>query len=393
MRPRLFLRDLLCRSTVLAALALAACARGGPPAPVIHGGPGQYIPPAQQQASLPPPSARPAPPVAAAPAVPARSVVVKPGETIYSVARDQGVPLRALIDANGLHPPFAVTPGQRLVVPLARYHIVQRGDTLYGIARKYGVDMRAIVQANDIPPPYGIVVGQKLTLPAAGPPAAAGATITPVPSAGRGSVVTSALPPPSPAPAPSGPVSAPPTASASLPPGSAASPPAPPSALPEAAAEEASLPPADGGGRFLWPVRGRVLVGFGPRGGGLHNDGINIAAREGTPIRAAAAGVVAYAGNELQGFGNLLLIRHPGDVMTAYAHASTILVKRGETVRRGQVIARVGHTGNVSTPQLHFEVRRHDKPVDPMSYLTNVATGRSSVITATASRDARRDPE
>jgi murein DD-endopeptidase MepM/ murein hydrolase activator NlpD len=389
MRLRLPLRDLVCRSAVLAALALAACARSGPPAPVVHGGPGQYIPPAPQQASLPPPAARPAP---AAPTR-GRSVVVKPGETIYSVARDQGVPLRALIDANRLQAPYTLTPGQRLIVPLARYHIVQRGETLYGVARKYGVDMRAIVQANNIPPPYGIVVGQKLALPGGGQPAVV-ATATAAPPANRASVVTSALPPPS-APAPqtaTAPDVPPSAAGASSPPEPTATvPPQPTSPAP--AAEEASLPPADSGGRFLWPVRGRILVAFGPRGGGLHNDGINIAAREGTPIRAAAAGVVAYAGNELQGFGNLLLIRHPGDVMTAYAHASAILVKRGDTVQRGQVIARVGRTGNVSSPQLHFEVRRHDKPVDPMSYLTNVATGRSSVITATASRDVRRDPE
>ena len=372
-------RDVLLRGTVLAALALGACARSGPPAPVVRGGPGQYIPPVQQQASLPPPTSRVAPPVPAAPAE-SRSVVVKPGETIYSVARDQGVPLRALIDANRLQAPYAVTPGQRLVLPLARYHIVQRGDTLYGIARKYGVDMRSIVQANDIAPPYGIAVGQKLALPAVGQPAAVAATNPAGASTDRPSVATTALPPAAPEPAPPSPAPASPAETASLPP-----------EAPPATPESAPLPSE--GGRFLWPVRGRVLVAFGPRGGGLHNDGINIAAREGTPIRAAADGVVAYAGNELQGFGNLLLIRHSGDVMTAYAHASTILVKRGESVRRGQVIARVGRTGNVSSPQLHFEVRRHDKPVDPMGYLTNVASGRSSAITATASRDARRDPE
>jgi len=315
-------------------------------------------------------------------------VVVKPGETIYSVARDRGVPLRALIDANRLQAPYAVTPGQRLVLPQARYHIVQRGDTLYGIARKYGVDMRSIVQANNIAPPYGIAVGQKLALPAVGQPVAVAATNPAGASTVRPSVATTALPPAAPAPAPA--ASAP---DSTVPPQVAdTASPAESASLPAEAAPESGPLPSEGG-RFLWPVRGRVLVAFGPRGGGLHNDGINIAAREGTPIRAAAAGVVAYAGNELQGFGNLLLVRHPGDIMTAYAHASTILVKRGESVRRGQVIARVGRTGNVSSPQLHFEVRRHDKPVDPMGYLTNVASGRSPAITATASRDARRDPE
>jgi murein DD-endopeptidase MepM/ murein hydrolase activator NlpD len=125
----------------------------------------------------------------------------------------------------------------------------------------------------------------------------------------------------------------------------------------------------------------------------LRNDGINIAAREGMPIRAAESGVVAYAGNELQGFGNLLLVRHADDLMTAYAHASKILVKRGELVRRGQVVARVGRTGNVTRPQLHFEVRRRDKPVDPMRYLSRLAMGRSDGFSIAAFPAGRRGPE
>jgi murein DD-endopeptidase MepM/ murein hydrolase activator NlpD len=303
--------------------------------------------------------------------------VVAPGQTIYSIARDSGVPIRALIDANRLKPPFSVAPGQRLVLPAARYHIVQRGDTLYGISRKYDVAMRAIIRANDIPPPYGIVVGQRLKLPTETRTVAVAATAPQTVADDRGPVTTSALPPPEPvsdvtpaaatsaAPAAPKPDSAPvtnlspPDRTVSLPPPDAPTTPAP-----------------AGGGQFLWPVRGRVLLGFGTRAGGLHNDGINNAAPEGAAVHAAADGVVAYAGNELQGFGNLLLIRHAGDMMTAYAHNSTILVHRGEHVRRGQVIARVGHTGNVSSPQLHFEVRRHDKPVDPTEYLARLAASR-----------------
>src|SRR5690606_35244916 len=113
-------------------------------------------------------------------------------------------------------------------------------------------------------------------------------------------------------------------------------------------------PPSRQGDRFLWPVRGRILVGFGPRGGGLHNDGINIAASEGTPVLAVEGGVVAYAGNQLQGFGNLLLIKHADGWLSAYAHNQVLLVGRGDVVTRCQTIARVGRTGNVSAPQLHF---------------------------------------
>jgi murein DD-endopeptidase MepM/ murein hydrolase activator NlpD len=127
--------------------------------------------------------------------------------------------------------------------------------------------------------------------------------------------------------------------------------------------------PSRTGRAFLWPVKGQVISDFGPKGGGLHNDGINIAATQGTPIRAAENGVVVYAGNELRGFGNLLLLRHADGWMTAYAHADELLVSRGHQVRRGQVIARVGASGNVSAPQIHFEIRRGSRAVNPRDYL------------------------
>jgi murein DD-endopeptidase MepM/ murein hydrolase activator NlpD len=120
---------------------------------------------------------------------------------------------------------------------------------------------------------------------------------------------------------------------------------------------------------FRWPARGRIIAGFGPSPNGLQNDGINLAVPEGTPIKAADDGVVAYAGNELKGYGNLVLVRHSNGFVTAYAHASEILVKRGETVKRGEVIARSGQTGNVTSPQLHFEIRKGSTPVDPAQFL------------------------
>jgi murein DD-endopeptidase MepM/ murein hydrolase activator NlpD len=132
-------------------------------------------------------------------------------------------------------------------------------------------------------------------------------------------------------------------------------------------------PPPRAARSFLWPVRGRVLATYGERGGGLHNDGINIAAAKGTPVHAAENGVVAYAGNEIRGFGNLLLIKHADGFMTAYAHNDALLVQHGDVVRRGQVVARVGQTGNVAQPQLHFEVRKGTQAIDPESVLGNPA--------------------
>jgi murein DD-endopeptidase MepM/ murein hydrolase activator NlpD len=135
--------------------------------------------------------------------------------------------------------------------------------------------------------------------------------------------------------------------------------------------EEQTASAASGG--FRWPVRGRIIAGFGPKPTGQQNDGINIAVPEGTPVKASEDGVVAYSGNELKGYGNLVLVRHASGHVTAYAHASELLVKRGETVKRGQTIAKSGQTGNVSSPQLHFEIRKGATPVDPMQFLTGAS--------------------
>jgi len=130
-------------------------------------------------------------------------------------------------------------------------------------------------------------------------------------------------------------------------------------------------PPQRAGSRFGWPVEGRLISEFGPAGKGLHNDGINIAVSVGTAVRAAENGVVAYSGNELQGFGNLLLIKHADGWMSAYAHNKELLVARGDKVQKGQIITRSGDSGSVRSPQLHFELRRGTKAVNPLEYMTS----------------------
>ena len=121
--------------------------------------------------------------------------------------------------------------------------------------------------------------------------------------------------------------------------------------------------------RFDWPVRGRTLAGFGPRAGGQQNDGIDIAAAAGTPVKAADGGTVVYAGNEVRGLGNLLLVSHAGGYITAYAHLDQMSVAKGATVKKGQTLGTVGTSGGASEPQLHFEVRYRNKPVDPAGLL------------------------
>jgi murein DD-endopeptidase MepM/ murein hydrolase activator NlpD len=253
---------------------------------------------------------------------------------------------------------------------------VRRGQTLSGIAHAYHVPMQVLAEANHLSPPYRIETGQSLIIPAAGQPANSS------PAA-----AVAALPPAQPeAPAVPGPpeaasfegasripASKPPTAEGSLVPVAAM----PPPAMAATAPQERAAAPGQTGGMFLWPVRGRVLAGYGSGPDGTHNDGINIAAPRGAPVEAVDAGVVAYAGNELRGYGNLLLVKHSNGWISAYAHCDLILVKRGDKVARGQVIARVGSTGNVSEPQLHFELRRGSRAVDPREFLTPVPTATS----------------
>ncbi|MBO6784416.1 MAG: M23 family metallopeptidase [Alphaproteobacteria bacterium] len=272
--------------------------------------------------------------------------VVQAGDTVYGIAQRNGISTRALIDWNSLRPPYTLIVGDRLKLPASEGYVVQRGDSLYAISRKVGVDMASLARANNLRAPYTIRVGQKLQLPRSAAPAAV-----------QRSVQTASLPP----------ATRPDASSA------AASPtvkPAPPRApVVTRPVRTVPAPPPRAGSGFIWPVEGRVLSTFGAKNNGLHNDGVNIAAPRGAPVRAADNGVVAYAGKEIRGFGNLLLIKHEGGLITAYAHNDAVLVARGDKVTRGQVVAKVGTSGGVETPQLHFEVRQGTRAVDPKKYL------------------------
>lgn len=333
----------------LLALLITAC--GQAPAPVLHGGRGgtslpplESALPRQSTKSWARPQARPqtqpqsqARPGSRSPEI----VLVRPRETLYQIARRHGVALRDLIDANRLSPPYAIAPGQRLVLPRARFHRVAAGESLYTVSRRFGVDTRSLVQLNNIRPPYRLTVGQKLRLPNARPAPAQAAEKATSRKIGGTALYRKQ-----------------------------------PKIRPPSRAELAH-PPARSAKRFLWPVRGRIVVGYGPRGKGRHNDGINILARRGAPVRAAANGIVAYSGNELRGFGNLLLIRHAGGWTSAYAHNQVLLVRAGDRVRRGQIISRVGKSGSVLRPQLHFELRRGKRAVNPVRYMTRRPMRRS----------------
>ncbi|QEX17384.1 peptidase M23 [Hypericibacter terrae] len=308
------------------------------------------------------------------------------GDTVYGVANRFKVPVRALIDENKLKPPYRLVTGQKLRIPQQDVYIAKAGDSVYSIADQFHVDQSQLIRFNQLKPPYTITAGQKILLPAqvqqpSDMPvalAAPSSAVTSVPldaPPSSGGIATQPLPSATPQAVPQSTTSTSPstTSTATQPaPMPAATPSVKPLTAPSASttnqpAAVANIPQPTGraGGFFQWPVNGKIISGFGATSGGLHNDGINIAAPRGTPVHAAENGVVVYAGNQLRGFGNLILIRHADGWVTAYAHNDTLLVKKGQQVKRGDVIARVGSTGNVSTPQLHFELRKGTEAVDP----------------------------
>ncbi|WP_262691376.1 M23 family metallopeptidase [Kordiimonas aestuarii] len=254
--------------------------------------------------------------------------IVRKGETLYAISRRYDVPVRDLVSANSLRAPYTLAIGQRLTVPSAQIHTVAKGETGYSISRSYGVTVSALMNENGIRPPYTLAVGQTLRLPG-------GASSSGVTAASASPRI----------------VRPPQTVGRSVP---------------------RTTPPPRSSSGFDWPVAGRLASRFGPKQDGLHNDGINILARQGTPVKASEAGVVVYASNALEGYGNLLLVKHAGGWITAYAHNERLLVRQGEQVSKGQVIARVGNTGGVTDPQLHFEIRKGRQALDPLRYLSKM---------------------
>ena len=302
------------------------------------------------------------------------TIIVGTSDTLDTLAHRYHVSAAAILQANGYKGPRALSPGQQLIIPrqaavaaapalaapatkpiAARaapsVHVVNRGDTLLSIARRNHVSVAELAKANSLDPRAKLKLGAKLTVPAAKMAAAA-------PAAQPAVAAAQPVAPQATKMAAGGPQQ-----SARL--AQATPTPADGSIEPAVKAPEATgaLP------TFRWPVRGKVITSYGAKTNGKANDGINLAVPEGTPVKAAEDGVVAYSGNELKGYGNLVLVRHTNGYVTAYAHASELLVKRGDTIKRGQIIAKSGQSGEVGSPQLHFEIRKGSSPVDPLQFL------------------------
>lgn len=317
---------------------------------------------------------------------------VAKGETLYLISSRYRLPIPDIVAVNDVRGTFALVPGQRLRLPPPREYQVRPGDSLYEISRLFGTDTREIVRLNSLSAPYTLQRGETLRLPspAGGQPPA---TRLARADTGRtsfenrlkslfsfGQTNTAQGPPPAVPPEKPAPKSAETILGISLADlfsgkSAASTRTDPPAERIQVRASNAShsgrlsAPPPRSGGTFAWPVSGRLLSGYGPKKGGLHNDGINIAAPRGTPVKAADNGVVVYAGDGLEGYGNLVLIRHQDRWVTAYGHMDRVHVRKGDVLRRGQTIGTTGSTGSVDSPQLHFEIRRGTKAINPKPLL------------------------
>jgi murein DD-endopeptidase MepM/ murein hydrolase activator NlpD len=310
------------------------------------------------------------------------TIIVGTSDTLDRLAHRYNVSPAAILQANGYKGPRTLSPGQQLIIPrpgaataasapalaapaskpvaaaaaAPSVHVVNHGDTLLSVARRNHVSVVELARANNIEPSAKLKLGMKLTVPGARTAAAVVPAQQPVAAAQP--AAASAAPATKLAAVTAGPQQTARLAQATTKVDE------PVAETPIKASEATGALPT-----FRWPVRGKVITAYGAKSNGKANDGINLAVPEGTPIKAAEDGVVAYSGNELKGYGNLVLVRHANGYVTAYAHASELLVKRGDTIKRGQVIAKSGQSGEVGSPQLHFEIRKGSSPVDPLQFL------------------------
>lgn len=269
----------------------------------------------------------------------ARRYIVAPGDTLSAIGEATGAGADAIALANGLVAPFTVQAGQSLEIPAGRYHRVAAGESGIGIARAYGVRWSDLIARNGLTEPFILKIGQRLALPDHDPLAARAAAFRlDIDDLLTGAEPAGAIVVPATRPTPQRPLK--PT---------------------QSVAE-----PTHFAGSFGWPAVGRVAERFGATGKGQINQGIDIAVSPAAPVVASSDGVVAFIGDEIAGYGGVILIRHGAGWISAYGRVARADVTRGESVKRGQ---QIGAAGNGSTPRLHFELRRNRIPVDPLKQL------------------------
>jgi murein DD-endopeptidase MepM/ murein hydrolase activator NlpD len=265
--------------------------------------------------------------------IPPNGVIpVEAGDTIYTIANRYQVTPRRIILANNLAPPYDLSGLDTLQIPKPRSHVIIAGDTLQKISKRYAVSVSDIIRLNGFEESYSLRAGMAVAIPR------------------RLDYSLLDLPADQSTPETTNPIE-----------NTAVKP------VPKAVGQSVAFV---NDGVFSWPVNGNIIETFGETARGVHNDGVNIGAAEGSAVRASQKGEVAFVGVGLKSFGNLVLIKHEGGWITAYAHLGSIEVKEGERLDQGDVIGTVGMSGRVDTPQLHFELRKARKPVNPENYLT-----------------------
>ncbi|MGC6517939.1 MAG: peptidoglycan DD-metalloendopeptidase family protein [Candidatus Puniceispirillaceae bacterium] len=269
-----------------------------------------------------------------------RTIIAEQGDTIYSLATRYQVTPQSLIADNDLVAPFAISAGQSLAITPPREHVVSASDNLYLISQRYAVSQFHLAELNELQEPYQLVQGQKLLIP--------DTHDFSVLDGSKG--VDTALARPAAKPV---------------------------TTIAQANSRQVDIPKANqprknfvapsfaSGESFTWPLEGEIIQDFGPAGKGIHNDGVNIGANAGAAVQASAPGTVAYIGRNLKSFGSMILIKHDGGYITAYAHLDEIRVAEGDVLGAGQIVGTVGQTGRVTRPQLHFEVRQSRRPINP----------------------------
>jgi lipoprotein NlpD len=273
--------------------------------------------------------------------------VVQSGDSLRTIAIRTGAGSEAIARANNLVAPFVIQPGQRLSIPGGRYHLVRTGETGIAIARAYGVDWSRIVSTNALTEPYILRTGQRLLIPGSQPESIEARAarfhldIDDILTGGEPALAANARP----------------------------ARPSPSSSRVLPATTPVAEPTARVAGQFAWPLKGSIVKRFGPGKSGERNDGIKIAAPLDTPVLAAADGVVAYVGSDVPALGGLVIVKHGNATTTVYGHAGQLLVQRGQSVKKGQMIALSGNSGFADRPELHFEIRQGRTPVDPLSRL------------------------
>ncbi len=245
-------------------------------------------------------------------------VIIKAGDNLYKIAKENNSTTKEIINRNKLSAPFLLPVGKKIYIPTPDFYIVKNGDSLYSIAKNYHSTIAQIASKNNLSQPYQITPGQKLII---------GKNIYKSKKINSDKIYSKGT-------------------------------------------EKLHLRNIKNAG-FAWPLKGKVISSFGPKKGGMYNDGINIAAKKGSAVKSSQNGTVAYVGDELKGYGNLIIIKHPNRMITAYGHLGKTLVKRGDQVNKEQTIAYVSNSGNVSDSQLYFGLRKGKNPVNPQKYLKN----------------------